>query len=445
MKQRTDDIGRRSFPGRGVPYTLVLASALAALGCGGSEDDRTVLRVVSYPWIPDAGDDGFVRLTRFLEEDFESRFPDIDLQLRPVGDSFGVYELEADDGGPGKLVQWLTNEPVSSATHGDTDGYHLVEVDTLLLGDIHERQLIAEWADIDTGDWHDAGRDAVTIDGQILGVPRLLCGHFIMSRDPSLTSAATVDELIAGLDALGADKQKLSGNFLGSWNSAALYVDAWVDTYPQAPIAEVFAEQSGMIALDEGVMQDLEDLGETCSFSGENWCMDGTYYNDPDPNRAASELGRGEVHATFGYSERLHYIVKEGQQAGVPVDDITIASMPMGMGSRPVLFADAFVMRKGCDGACQEAALAFVHYMNDAETQEAIMLSRDSGEDLVPRYLLPATKSALTDTELASDPFYIAIREQIEGGKAYPNQGFYTSKDPVRCELLRFWGVGECE
>ena len=445
-----------SSGGRTVVGALALMSLLAMAACGDNaspelpgvdsgEDERTVLRVVTYPWIPDAGGDGFAALTRFIEEDFEDKFPDIDLQLRPIADSFGVYDLDADDGGAGPLTRWLTNEPTSSPTHGDNDGYHLVEIDTLLLGDIHERGLIAEWSDIDDGDWHEAAKQAVDIDGSILGVPRFLCGHFIMSREPAITAANNVDELLSALDSLDGDTRRLSGNFLGSWNSAALYIDAWIDTYPESAPIQAFGAQSGTLDLDPEVLADLDALSLRCDMDGQNWCLDGTYDDYSDPDRAAKEFGRGLAASTFGYSERLHYIIKESQGAGLSIDDIGISSVPMGDGSKPILFADAFVMRRDCDEVCRDAAMTFVHYMNDPETHEAIMLSRDSGEDLIPRYLIPATLSALSDSDLADDPFYAAIREQIRDGRAFPNRDFYSNKDAVECELLEVWGVDTCE
>lgn len=443
MQREPESVGFRAITRSGALGVSLILSALAVSGC--ADTDRTVLRVVTYPWIPDAGEDELEGLTRFLEQDFEDKFPDIDLQLRPIIDSFGVYEIEADDGGPGTLVEWLTNEPVSSEQHGDQDGYHLVEVDTLVLGELVDRQLIATWPEIETEDWHDAGHAAVSIDAQIYGVPRMLCGHFIISREPAVTSASSVVELITELDALGTDTRKLSGSFLGSWNFPALYVDAWRDSYPDAPIAQAFGPEPGSVALDEAVMQDMKDLSERCSFAGENWCLDGTYDDYTDPARAAHELARGEAHALLGYSERLHHIVAESRRSGIDVGDLTIASIPMGDASHPILFADAFVMRQDCDQACRDAAMAFVHYMNAPETQEAIMLSRDSGEGLVPRYLLPATKSAMTDTALADDPFYVSLQEQIETGHAYPNQGFYPVKDAAECELLSFWDLEGCE
>lgn len=425
---------------------MAMLPALLAAGCAedSHEAEPTVLRVVSYPWIPDSGEDQFAALTAFIEQDFESRYPDIDLQLRPVIDSFGVYELEAEDGGPGALINWLTNQPVSSEQHGADDGYHLVEIDTLILGDLTERQLISSWTDIDTSDWHESGRLAVTMGDALYGAPRLLCSHFAISRELSVTAAATVQELMTALDALPPDRRALSGNFAGSWNSPALYIDAWHDTYPDAPVAEVFGPDPGLTALDEDVMVDLAALTERCSFNDANPCIDGTYDDYTDPNRAAVEFARGEAHATFGYSERLHYIIKESQARGVGVDDLDISLLPLGAGNEPILFADAFVMRKDCDAACRAAATTFVQYMNAPETHEAIMLSRDSGAGLVPRYVIPASTRALTDTELASDPFYAAIRDAIQGGVAFPNQGFYARKGEVDCALRASWGLGQC-
>lgn len=426
-------------------FATITALGTALGACDGNAGERTVLRVISYPWIPDAGDDGFQRLTAHLEADFESRFPDIDLQLRPIADSFGVYEVEDDTGGPGQLVRWLTDDIIASDDHQVESGYHLVEIDTLMLDQLDTRGIIRAWPAVDTSDWHPAGQQAATIDGRLLGVPRLLCGHFVISRDPDVLAATTVDELITALQALPGDRRRLAGDFLGSWDATALYLDAWQDTYPDAPLSDAFGPD-GMLALDQGVLDGMKALAQECDFADANPCIDGTYDNWMDPDRAAREFGRGEAHALMGYTERLHYVLRASQEQDIDTDDLGITSIPMGSGSKPVLFADVYVMRADCDARCQEAAIAFVSYMNAPETQEYVMMSRDAGDGSIPRYLIPATRSALTDTVLAEDPFYIFIREAIEGDiPAFPNQGFYAVKDQASCVIEESLGAAACE
>ncbi|MEM9490531.1 MAG: hypothetical protein AAGC55_15395, partial [Myxococcota bacterium] len=155
-------------------------------------------------------------------------------------------------------------------------------------------------------------------------------------------------------------------------------------------------------------------------------------------------FGRGDSQALFGYSERLHYILQEARATGAS-EDIGIASIPLGQGSLPIMFADAFVVRADCDERCREAAHAFASYMNEPAIQEYVLASKDAGEDGIPRYLLPATNSAYTDTELAQNPFYATLYEQIATSRAFLNEGFYKVKDAASCQISAALGAAPCE
>lgn len=88
----------------------------------------------------------------------------------------------------------LLSRPVTS------DGYQLAEVDTVILGDLIEQDAIRPWSNLQrSSDWHSAGARAVTVGSEIYGIPHWLCGHFVFSRDPKITSARTNAQLIAAL------------------------------------------------------------------------------------------------------------------------------------------------------------------------------------------------------------------------------------------------------
>ena len=72
-------------------------------------------------------------------------------------------------------------------------------------------------------------------------------------------------------------------------------------------------------------------------------------------------------------------------------------------------------------------------------------MSRDAGEDSIPRYLLPATRSAFTETELAKDRFYVELNKQIRDAKSYPNQNFYKVKDEAKCQIYTSLKAQPCE
>jgi thiamine pyridinylase len=400
-----------------ISRTAALAAALTlAAGCGDNLDPVTppdagasppppfALRAVVYPYIPNGPDDAEARLATRLEAEFEDEHPEVDVE---VNLSWDTDPYDYDD-----LERWLTSPDPSEAMH-------VVEVDALMLGDLVERGLVAEWPALPhEADWDPAARDAVTVDGAIYGVPHWLCGHMVISRDPAIAAAGTASALLDALAAGGPDAAGISGTYLGSWNSISLYTDAWADTHGAEDLA---ASYSG--PLEAEIVADMRAIAQTCARDDGNPCLSEEFEEDFDaPARAFLE---GEYQATFGYSERLHYIVNEGVQA----TELHVGSISFGEGSTPVLFADAFVVRKDCTGACWEAARAFIEHATAIDTFRWMLMSEDSPGD-APRYLIPARPGAFEDEVVAGDPLYRQIHDAIEGGAAFPNRGFPVGDEP---------------
>jgi thiamine pyridinylase len=393
----------------GVALTLVV-------GCGDNLDPVTLpdagvppsppfaLRAVVYPYIPNGPDDAEARLATRLEADFEDEHPEIDLDLHLSWDA-DPYDYDS-------LERWLTSTDPSEAMQ-------VVEVDALILGDLVDRGLVAEWPALPhADDWEPAGRDSVTVDGAIYGVPHWLCGHMVISRDPAIARAGTASALLDALAAGGSDVAGISGTYLGSWNSISLYTDAWADNHGADDLAASYAGP-----LETDVVADMRAIAQTCVTGGANPCLGEEFEEDFDaPARAFVE---GEYQATFGYTERLHYIVN----AGLAPADLHLGSISFGAGSTPVLFADAFVVRKDCAGACWAAAQAFIEHATAVGTFRWMVMSEDSPGD-APRYLIPARPGVFEDEVVAADPLYQQIQDAIEGGAAFPNRGFPVADEP---------------
>jgi thiamine pyridinylase len=401
-----------------ISLTALAAALTLAAGCGDNLDPVTppdaappppppfALRAVVYPYIPNGPDDAEARLATRLEADFEDEHPEVDVEVNLSWDT-DPYDYDS-------LERWLTSSDPSETMH-------VVEVDALILGDLVERGLVAEWPALPhDDDWDPAARDAVTVDGQIYGVPHWLCGHLVISRDPAIAAAGTAPALLDALAAGGPDVAGVSGTYLGSWNSISLYTDAWADTHGAEDLAASYAGP-----LEADVVADMRAIAQTCESDGANPCLGEEFDEDFDaPARAFVE---GEYQATFGYSERLHYIVN----AGVEPTDLHLGSISFGDGSTPVLFADAFVVRKDCTGECWEAARAFVEHATAVDTFRWMLMSEDSPGD-APRYLIPARPGAFADEVVAADPLYQQIQDAVQGGVAFPNRGFPVADEPRR-------------
>ena len=129
------------------------------------------------------------------------------------------------------------------------------------------------------------------------------------------------------------------------------------------------------------------------------------------------------TNAVIGYSETLSSVLAAKHAKGT--DDIKIASAIFGKKSTPLAFTDSFVLRTGCDEKCEEAALDFVTYMNDAKTLTWMTLSEDVHKALrVPRFLMPAVKDAWP----LDEPYYKELRRIMDEAIPIPNGGLYKYK-----------------
>lgn len=369
----------------------------------------SALRVSLYQWIPDAADDDFAALRTRVETEFESR-NGVDLEVSLSRDpDMPEYDVT-------KLHDWL---------FGDGQ-YDVVEVDAILLGDLAAQGVIKPWRPYpEDVDFHAAGVQASMIGADMYGVPHWLCGHFVLSRDPDILAATNLEDLINALSPGRTPAiPNVTARLAGSWNLPALYLDAWADSHGPSGL-----ENAMKLPLDEGIVYGLKRLARECRVDSVNPCLAGQMFDD-FPDYAAVQFAYGLSDATLGYSERLHIVLRYADDPQA----IDLRSAPLAEGSQPITFADVFVVRAGCDGACLEAARAFVQYMIEPETFAWILLAEDHvGEDgRVPRYLIPATLSAFDAPGVAENRYFQTIRSEIDNATSYPNDGFVTRRTAVR-------------
>jgi thiamine pyridinylase len=394
------------------PANILLRNILCfavtfSLAC--AQDPKVELRVALFPYIPDALGDKHAALQARIKKEFEERY-NATLVLRPFNPADeAFYDLKS-------LTGWLDK---------DSHQYDLVEIDAVLLGELAATKLIAPWGKgIREADWHPAARRAVTLFGDIFGAPHLLCSYFTFSTDSRIGRANTIAELIKATRKSSVGNGRFAADILGSWDTPALYLDAWADAHPR------FIESGIADPLDEQVIDGMAGLVRLCAENGKNPCFEDTYN---DNTEAAIQAGQGKIALTVGYSERLHTILKSVNK----FSKVYVNSAPLGNGSNPLVFTDALVKRAGCTDECAKAAVAFALYLMDPRTQEWILMSRDGKDPSIPRYLLPATMSAYEQQSLRSDPFYPFLRELIKHAQPYPSFGLYAVRSMLRDAVLR--------
>jgi thiamine pyridinylase len=128
-------------------------------------------------FIPDAAGDQFRFLRQRIKKEFEAKNPTLELWPKDLDPADDPYTVKSDN--PHRIGAWLRS-PISDDPA--KSGYHLVEADMVVLGELVRQNLIRAWEHEPTlTDWQPAAEDAVRIDGKTYGIPHWLCGDFVFS------------------------------------------------------------------------------------------------------------------------------------------------------------------------------------------------------------------------------------------------------------------------
>ena len=375
---------------------MLIAGGWGALGH--AQEEPFQLKVALYPWVPDAKS-----LVEWIEADFESKNPDVDLVVRPLKRTY------VDD-----VDLAYDYETTASALTGDgPDSQHLVEVDTVILDKLINASAVQPFEVGGGVSFLPAALEAVTWGGSVYGVPHWTCGYFVISGLEEVRQAGTLAELLSALETAGTSAVNLVGDLDGSWDSIVVYLDAFRDTYPGGSMMDALA----MEELDSSIRDGLARVGQACTAAGKNYCGDDY----------VETFARGDADALIGYSERLHRILEED---GGTQGNLYVASATLGQGDRPMLFTDALVLSQNCSTErCRDAASAFAAYYVSDEVFEVVLMSLDLGDSAVPRYLLPSTTSAFDFGKVSTDPLYRQLRREVEGAVSTPNRGVPEARD----------------
>jgi thiamine pyridinylase len=377
---------------------------------------KVTLRVALHPYIPDAGKDQHASLTKFIKTEFEKEYPHIELVIRPITVADNFYDL-------GLLSKWLKGD--------GPETYDIVEPDAIFLGELVAKGVVQPWRNTPgKQDWHPVGARAVTLNDAVYGVPHLLAGYFAVSRHKKVTNAKSISEFDQALRNLSSERRLLVGNLVGTWTMPALYLQAWTDSEDRPPAYALTKP------LNQKALRGLRTLAQLGVKNGSNPCLDGTFHEETKPNLAAEEaFAKGEAEAFFGYSERLHYILSFLKKDEV----LGVSSLPLGDSSVPLLYTDAFVLRMGVGPKLEDAAEAFVVFMNSPRIQEVVMMSLDTKPRAKPRYLLPATLSAFGTESVRNDRYYKGLQKILIGKVVgFPHLGILNTRKSFRDEVKAY-------
>ncbi|RWX22852.1 extracellular solute-binding protein [Rhizobium leguminosarum] len=388
--------------------------AAADQDCGTSSTKGTIepltLRVALYPFIPD-------NLTFFhnLESIFECENPGVDLRL--VSTPNATYEYYTDDEADKKGFQFV-----------DADVY---EIDTILLSDFIALGKIAP-IDLPFDDFAPEGIQAVTRQDEVYGVPHWLCGNFMFYRkdDVEIRNAATWKEIIEILKlrdkALLVDLKGRST--LGEW-----YLTALSEIVGLAEAQKQVAE--GM-PINSDAMNYLRDIVAGCP---NGYCRSDKMHDST--GFYARAFIRGEAAVYIGYSETIHYGLREEADNCLTTsgclgeDDIGVRSLPpfdpmkkpVGVG-----WVDALAIGAELTGRKKDLALRFIRL---AVSDSVYLSIVEPSWPYSSRYLLPARQGVAVNKAPLYEQFFAAHLGRQTGTLPNLNRMLRTIAGAVNCDL----------
>jgi thiamine pyridinylase len=378
----------------------------------------TVLKVAPFPYLPDSVGDQYKSLFQFITDQFEMAYPNIRLELRPLNTSDGFYVMPT-------LAQWLAS---------DGSGYDVVEIDTVLLGDLVNVGLIAPQFSLpdNHSDWHPATVTSVQFNQALYAYPHLMCATFLFTRDEQAAKATTIDQLTYVLGSTPTTNYRLVGNLDSSWVLPGRLIHSYQDSSDPRSNVAAFA----LHRHESSSFELVHKLARLCDrINGENHCLDGTF--DIDPDMPALLFARKQADAMFAYSEQLFIILKNG--ASDDYDNIKMTPLPAGLlHNQPLFSTDAYVFRKNMSEDVLNAARSFVDFMATPRMQAAVVGSGDSPfPNTIPRYLLPISQNAYNEPLLANNRFYQDFFRNLTGF-SLPTVGFFNTRKEIQAALLKY-------
>ena len=400
---------------------IVLLITLLLLGAEGQRK----LKVAIYPWIPDLADDKLQTLISWIETAFESENPDIDLEVSAA--DFDVYDLD-------DLKNNLS----------DPSGPHIVEIDTILLGEIVDAGLIAQilpetYGLNVSGAYLPFSLEAVQYNGKFYAVPTLICGSYLIGINvgdiietcPIQNGVMNYTRLNNTLDQCKQDLLisprlvTLAGNFKGSWTLPNSYIDAYIDQYGANTVYEAIDSDIGA---ETDVIAAMKSFIEYCQVSSNNKCFDGTF---EDVSALVSAIVDNGVTITgYGYSELIGSFLQYAINEDIDIDVYDVITPPLGPDNNFLMYTDAMVINDALvnTSSLQEDVDSFMNFYSRLTTRLSIAFGDDLPMPHPPRYLMQARMDFYNASQVTADMIYNILRATPQYAVAAPNSALYNNR-----------------
>lgn len=388
---------------------IALAAATMCIAPALAQVDSVTLRVAMYPFVPQ-----FQDLFHTLESEFERTHPGVNVEL-----------VEDYTNAQGELRSLSADYYRGGLEQADADIY---EIDTVLLADMASKlQPMA----LDSRAFRPDFGDAVKVNGQTLGVPHWVCGNFLFYRrgDVAMRDAKDWSELAHLLNGGTGILADLKGTLtLGEWYLTALASQNGRPNTVLAKLAEATLDRQSVTSL-----QALLGL-----------CPAGYCRSDALHDRVGfygRMFARGRSRGYIGYSETLHYTLREIGESCSPTDgclrpdDVAVRALPLDtIDGRHVGWLDALGVDRRLAGRNRQLANEFVADATSWAMYKRVLTPQWPDP---PRYLLPARTRP--DGDLKEAPLYpefeAAFRNRLFLTGAKLNTTLRARAGALNCEL----------
>ncbi len=370
------------------------------------------LTVMLYPYIPDAGNDGFSGYVNRIRQEFMALYPEINLTVI-MNEAINTYSTQV-------LQDIFTTSDVQ-----------VVELDLMMLGYAQERGWILPIStQYPLTPYLSAAQQAVTIEQTVYAMPSRVCSLFLFAYDEAVMNATNTTEYLQIMRQIDPNQQYLDlvGEFYGSTSLPTYYTAFFTGNYGFANMAYAFID-----FVDPLTIQLMAETFNECTQDGENRCLGEYYKTEP---QAAIDFATGVGLTYIGFSEALNWI--ENTNSVPPF----VNPAPLGTQTNPVMYVDGLVVNaQACDDQCQADAELFGMYYASTETQLWMNLALDVPGS-VPRYLLAADYAFYEQPQVQAYPVYDVFLATAEVGAPFPNQGFPEAQSqmfPAICSAINYY------
>ena len=396
------------------------------------------LRVSIFPYIPDLAGDKLVGLTRFIADEFKKQHG-VSVTVEATADPYNLSELKG---------KYLADRE---------DAYDVMEVDTVLLGELAKSDLLQPLErhfEVTTDVFASSAVHSVSynpnLKSHLYGVPTLQCASFLMEladvdhvpKNPLLKDWNSFDKLKETLDKAEQEsghRVLLAGDFRGSWGLPMFYLDAYVDKHGAGSLYEgIDAPVDDQELIKE--LKEFTDYGQLAD--GSNPDTSGKFHDNHD--LLIAEVTTSRHILMYGYSENMGEALQKGAELKKFKRTLRIISPPLDHSNNLLTYTDAVVVNKSKFADQQRAAdiLKFVDFYTSLPFRTCFAFGRDLPSSvLYPRYVLPARKDFFTKTAAAADERYKEFYAALKHSTPAPNHDIYRKRKALQAQLKKALGL----